>query len=102
MIVEDVRIFEDFQTRGHIIAILGRPYPGAPRSVLCPDGKWEPIQEGATMGQWLGFRLPDGALDAIVQEHLKVAAPNTATERHLTDAIEVRDRLLAFIEKGTP
>jgi len=39
-----------------------------------------------------------GALDAIVAEYQKVAAPQPATERHLTDALATRDRLLAMVE----
>lgn len=102
MFVERVHVIEDWATMGHRVIVRGRPYPGAPASCLRADGEWEPITEGSRpnpSGEGFGFTLPDGALDAIVAEHLKVAAPQPATERHLSDAIAVRDRLLALVEK---
>lgn len=55
-----------------------------------------PIDPG---GHNIGFTFPEGALDAIVHEYLKIAAPQQATERHLEDAMAVRDRLLTMAEK---
>lgn len=98
--IEQVRIVENWQTRGHVVVILGRSHPGAPRAWLKPDGQWEPLREDAystDVGD-MGIVLPKGALDALVHEHMKTSAPNDATERHLLDAVAVRDRLLAIVE----
>lgn len=99
--IERVYIQPDFARMGHYVAFIGRPHPGAPTAVLQADGTWEPIEENSVARDWLGFRLPEGALDALMREYAKVAAPTPATERHLKDAIEVRDRLLALVEKRT-
>lgn len=97
--IERVWIAPDFARMGHYVAIIGRQYPGGPSSVLQADGEWKPIVEGAMVQDWSGFRLPEGALDALIAEYQKIAAPHPATERHLSDAIEVRDRLLSLMEK---
>jgi hypothetical protein len=102
VIIQDVHIFPDWARLGHRIIVRGREYPGAPAAILKADGSWEPVRESGAIdpeaGDY-GIRLPEGALDAIVAKHLEVAAPHPATERHLTDAIAVRDRLLALVEK---
>jgi hypothetical protein len=98
--IDRVYIEDDWATRGHRVAILGRPYPGQPRHWLDAAGGWHPIQETGTAADadaW--WRLPEGALDAIVAAYAKVASPHPATERHLDDAIKVRDRLLALVER---
>jgi hypothetical protein len=103
VILTDVRILEDWPTGGHRIIVRGRAAVGGPMSVLRADGSWEELTEnrGAYNPDPTGYGilLPEGALDAIVAEHLKVAAPNQSTERHLEDAIGVRDRLLALVER---
>lgn len=100
--IEKIHIFEDWATMGHRVIVRGRPYPGASVHILMADGSWEPITEMPNgiepVGGRYGFTLPEGTLDAIVQERLKIAAPQQSTERHLTDAIEVRDRLLTLLE----
>jgi hypothetical protein len=100
MNIETVRIIENFQTAGHTLVILGRA-PGGPRAILRADGGWEEVTEqmaNRDPGDY-GIKLPEGALDAIVHEHLKVAAPSTATADHLADAAGVRDRLLGLVER---
>jgi len=101
-VIERVLIVDEFQTMGHRVIVIGRPYPGAPTHYMLGDGTWEPVSENATpidpSHSTVGFRLPEGALDAIVAEYQKVAAPQPATERHLTDALATRDRLLAMVE----
>lgn len=42
--------------------------------------------------------LPEEVIEGIVQEASDVMPPNGATERHLYDAIDVRNRLLSMIE----
>jgi hypothetical protein len=98
-VIERVYIGEDWARMGHQLVILGRQHPGAPRAWLRADGEWEPLQEGAQQDSTVGFRLPEGAMDAIVAAYAKTAAPHPATERHLEDAVAVRDRLLALVEK---
>lgn len=97
--IERVRIVENFQTLGHQVVVAGRPHPGAPMHYMTPTGEWVRISEGAMLPSDIGFKLPEGALDAIMREYLKVAAPNEATGQHLADAVAVRDRLLAMLEK---
>lgn len=102
MEVERVFIAEDWPTGGHRIVIRGRSHPGARMAVLQADGTWKELSESDQInpsGEGLGITLPDGALDAIVAEYLKVAAPQQATERHLEDAMSVRDRLLTIVER---
>lgn len=101
MMVERVHIVENFQTCGHQVVIMGRQYPDAPRAYLTASGQWEPITEQATSinpGD-IGFNFPEGALDALVAAARNVTPTEPATERHLADAITVRDRLLALVER---
>jgi hypothetical protein len=98
-VIERVYIQPDFARMGHYVAFIGRPHPGAPGAVLQQDGSWKPIEEGAVVQDWSGFRFPEGALDLLVAEYSKIAAPTPATERHLKDATAVRDRLLSMIEQ---
>jgi hypothetical protein len=100
--IERVHIVEDWHRMGHVVVVLGRPHPGAPMSYLRETGEWEPLAENASPMDPVGFRLPEGALDAIVAAYQKVAAPQPATERHLSDAVGVRDRLLAIVDRMAP
>lgn len=84
-VIERVRIVENFATLGHTVIVAGRPNPAGPMHFMTPTGGW--------------VKIPEGALDAIVHEYLKVAAPSEATAQHLDDAVEIRNRLLALIEK---
>lgn len=81
------------------LIVLGYEYSGAPRGWLKADGTWEPFKEGMLMPDDMGFLLPPGVLEAIVAAAGDIA-PEPATERHLQDAIAVRDRLLALAEKA--
>ena len=100
--IERVHIIEDFQTMGHRVIIAGRQYPGATPSYLTADGEWEPITEISTSidpGD-IGFRFPEGALDALVSAARNVTPTVPAIEQHLADAIAVRDRLLTIVERA--
>ena len=44
--------------------------------------------------------LPASALGALVAEAGDILPPSAATDRHLKDTIDVRDRLLSLVEKG--
>lgn len=105
--VQSVHVLEDFQTEGHRIFVLGRDGERR-RCFLGADGEWHPITEmyahggdGPSVGHHPdGIYLPRGVLDAIVAKHTRTTAPEAATERHLEDAMAIRDRLLALVEKG--
>jgi hypothetical protein len=98
-VIERVHIVEDWARQAHQVVIIGRQYPGGPRCWLTAEGEWEPIPESATTPARAGFTFPEGALDALVAAHNGVTAPQPAIERHLDDAITVRDRLLALVER---
>jgi hypothetical protein len=59
---------------------------------------WEQLSEAAPPDEKIGFVMPEGALEAIVEAAGGIA-PQPATDRHLQDAIDVRNRLLAIVEK---
>lgn len=46
------------------------------------------------------LRLTGEMLESLLAEAEKVIPASHATERHLTDVISVRDRLLALVEDG--
>lgn len=96
-----VNLMEDWQTGGWRILIRGRGGPGEPYSYLREDGRWETVEEGAGFadGAAMGVLVPEGALEEIVRQFLKVKEPQQATQDHLKDAIGVRDRLLAMVER---
>lgn len=96
--IDRVYIHEEWHRDVKRVVVLGRAYPGAPRGWLKADGTWEPLNEAATPDENVGFVMPEGALEAIV-EAVGGTAPQPATDRHLQDAIAVRDRLLALVEK---
>jgi hypothetical protein len=63
-----------------------------------PWPKWETASEMEDVKPTL--HLSGDALEALLAEAEKVIPASHATERHLNDAVAVRDRLLALIEKG--
>lgn len=79
---------------------------GRVRRVLQADGGWEeiPIAEGAHAGEPVKptLELPTDALEAIIAAAGDVLPPSAATDRHLRDAVEIRDRLLALVERTHP
>jgi hypothetical protein len=105
-ILDKVHVLEDYRTLGHRLLVFGRGLNFG-RCWLDGDGEWHEITEdgaiapgGGEMGERLpGIYLPAGALDAVVSAYHGTTAPQPATERHLEDAIAVRDRLLTLVEK---
>lgn len=65
---------------------------------FAPDGGqvWEEAVQGRVGPPTL--KLPQGALEALLAAAEKVIPASHATERHLLDAITVRDRLLKLVE----
>lgn len=59
---------------------------------------WETVNETVDAAPTL--HLPGDALEALLAEAEKVIPASHATERHLSDAVAVRDRLLALVEEG--
>ena len=59
---------------------------------------WEVADEQSEIAPTL--HLPGDALEALLAEAEKVIPVSHATERHLTDAVTVRDRLLKLVEEG--
>lgn len=94
-----VHLYEDWQTGGWRILVRARTVPGGPYLGWRADGQWEEIKEG---GESPGVLVPEGVLDKVVEQYLKVRAPTQATQDHLVDAMAVRDRLLTLIEGGLP
>lgn len=60
----------------------------------------EQVSEGATVEPT--FTIPALALEALLREASGFVAATDATTRHLDDAVAVRDRLLALVERGKP
>lgn len=90
----DVHIIDEFMTASHRLIVLGRDHEGR-RCILTGAGEWEPVREGSDHS---GIYLPEGVLDAIVAKYRGTTPAQPATERHLDDAIAVRDRLLKIVE----
>jgi hypothetical protein len=108
--VERVVIEENWATQGHRIWVIGRAHPGAPTALLQAPApgdlgpRWETLYTAAATQQTTvpTIDLPAGALDALVAAARGVQAPHPATERHLDDAVAVRDRLLGLVEGLVP
>jgi len=101
-VIQKVHIEEDFPTGGHRVYVLGRPFPGEPRSILRADGNWEKLPEAGHYGPGdtpPTLVLPDGALDALVQAAVGASPPQPATQEALQDTRGVRDRLLGLVER---
>jgi len=62
-----------------------------------PDGRYESYEQGTEPNP--SMTLTGDALEALLAEAEKVIPASHATERHLNDAISVRDKLLALVEK---
>lgn len=95
------RIEDDFPRRGVKVWVYrddSRP------AVLRLDEtgleRWDELAIGVDVEPTLV--LPEAALAAIVAEAGNVLPPSAATDRHLTDAVAVRDRLLTLVERMTP
>lgn len=61
----------------------------------------EPVYEAALLPEPT-FELPRDALPALIEAASDFLPPSAATDRHLKDAIEVRDRALSLIERLVP
>lgn len=66
------------------------------------DVPWVDCSEGKTRLDYPppSLELPRDVFEALVAEGAGVLPPDRAQDRHLTDAIKVRDRLLKLIEGG--
>lgn len=64
------------------------------------DGAWrvDEVPAEAMPGE-PSLRIPVAIAEVLAPELLEIARPSTAQGRHLDDAIAVRDRLLALVEK---
>ncbi len=73
--------------------------PGQLLHYWLKDGEWVsgPIKEG-TWPEQPSLVLPREMLQALVDESEEVLEPDGATNRHLKDAVKVRDRLLSLVE----
>lgn len=104
-LIEQVVIQDDWARRRHVVVVIGRAHPGAPRSILTTDGSWVPLAEQANVdgvGEGIGYAFPEGVLDAIVAQAQGTTPPVPAVEAHLADALAVRDRLLDLVDRVIP
>lgn len=93
----NVRLERDWARMGYAVTFYERD----PLRVLRIDGdgwRWEEIDAAETPSPTLF--LPPDAMEALLGEAEKVIPASHATERHLSDAIAVRDRLLDLVESG--
>jgi hypothetical protein len=67
------------------------------------EGQWSfvDISEGAANDGEATFEMPVAMLEAIVAAAHDILPPSAATDRHLKDAVAVRDRLLTLLEGGS-
>jgi hypothetical protein len=73
---------------------------GRPRAVLAPDLEtWTTVSE-ASSPAGPTFDLNVDVAEALADALATLGSPSEATRRHLDDAIKVRDRLLAVVEKA--
>jgi hypothetical protein len=65
-------------------------------------GLWKDVEveRGARFPVEPSLELPVDLFEQLVGEASDFFPPSAATDRHLKDAVEVRDRLLALVEKG--
>jgi hypothetical protein len=72
-------------------------------TVFYPEGdviRTVDIKNGELFPKEPSLRLPNGMLQALVDAAMPQFPPSEALDRHLRDAIGVRDRLLTIVEKG--
>jgi hypothetical protein len=95
----NVHIERDWLNDGYSISFFERHPTRVMRRSEQGIITWESVDDGADPVEPT-FRLPADALEALLAEAEKVIPASHATERHLTDAVAVRDRLLALVEEG--
>lgn len=98
----NVRLESNFASDSYRIWVWERE----PLRVLRPNGsggfRWEPFDDRTPgLVAPVTLELPVEVLQALLQEAGKVLPATHATERHLLDAIAIRDRLLALVEDGS-
>jgi hypothetical protein len=81
----DVYLFDHVPDEGTVIYNID----GSRREVVAPGDEPEP-----------SFHCDNQALAALVKAGSEVVPPSRSMERHLDDAMFVRDRLLALVEHG--
>jgi hypothetical protein len=75
-------------------------FNGAVLLRMKPDGlwEWEKVEPAESISPT--FTLPGDVFNALITEGADILPPSAATERHLADAIKVRDQLLALLIPG--
>lgn len=102
-----MKVFIDhqFQMNSVRLYVLDPAGPGAQRLWQSKGGdQWsfEEIKDGQAADHLPAtIEMPMGMLEAIVAAAHDILPPSAATDRHLKDAVAVRDRLLTLIE-GQP
>lgn len=99
-----VKIEPHWPTQGHLVWFFER----APLRVLRVGDEgdrsfgpqWVVTTDDGTLVEPT-LILPEGALEALLAEAEKIIPASHATERHLHDSNEVRNRLLGLVEKLT-
>jgi hypothetical protein len=94
----NVHIERDWLRLGYSITFFER-HPTRVMRLSELGATWEAVEEGAAPTEPT-LHLPADALEALLAEAEKVIPASHATERHLTDAVAVRDRLLTLVEEG--
>lgn len=77
------------------------PEPGMSYLVNDGPGQWKTVvQSSAEQAPEPTLELPLHAAEALASALATMGRPEESTQRHLTDAIKVRDRLLTMLEKA--
>jgi len=77
-------------------------FNGAALLRMKPDGMWEWKKlEGTAEPVSPTLTFPGDVFNALITEGTDILPPSAATERHLADAIKVRDQLLALLIPGS-
>lgn len=101
------RVIVQVEPHRDTVAIWFLAGRGDPQYVLRPgqeSGEWvaHPTAPSFALPDPPSLRLPREALEQLIAEASDMLPPSRAVDRHLNDAMTVRDRLLAFIEKTGP
>jgi hypothetical protein len=101
----NVVIKENWQLNGHDVWLLeAEPGENGKAYVLYSESYGDGKYTGTRRAEWHhdsppSFQLPEGFLNLLVTQGTQLEPPSTAQAAHLTDAMQVRDRLLRFVER---